>query len=248
MHGTAFRTKDGLSAIYDDGLGYGMVLDDESGGYWRLDRASLAILRDASPSSPEVAEVGDLASGGHGEDRVDALRHAGLLVSPGSLVRAEQADGGEPALVAKMTQVYAGDTQELPSAVRVLEYALVNIRFVAEIRLRGWLPVRRRRIDGRGAGPMDQPSERLLLRTAEELLACMRVAALFPWTGRSCIPRALTAYEVLRRRGLSPRLVVGAYVEPFEPHIWVECGDQIVDSGHIDFSVMRFEPLSTLAL
>ncbi|MFT4251162.1 MAG: lasso peptide biosynthesis B2 protein [Caulobacter sp.] len=245
MSGEAFRAKPGLFAIYDAGLARGVVLDDQDGQYWSLDRDMLAFLRAlAGRRACAMGELERLARSWPCAD-IAMLLSVGLVepcVSTPQAMEAPRSMAPPPALDAHPSP-HVSHPHRLPSAWAVLEYVWLNFRFQLEIRLGGWRPVRERRAilaPARPRGPRS-PEERV-----EEALAAMRLAALVPLVSKRCIPRALTAFEFLRRRGLSPVLVVGGYVEPFEPHIWTEVNGQAVDSGHIDFSLDVFIPLPDL--
>lgn len=244
MSDCVFHAKPELSAIFDPTLEAGIVLDDDDGDYWRLDLPTLALLQSLAMMGP--ASVEDLRTHGH----ADADRTLDNLCSIG-LVRC-----GPPRRDARLARPrHRGKSQplrrngqdlpELPAKTSVLLYVLLNLRFQLEVLFCKWKPLRSRRTLCLPSADGTSEDERA---AAEHVIACMRIASTVPLVSRSCIPRALTAFELLRRRGLAPRLVVGAYVEPFEPHVWAECGDEAIDSGHMDFSLQVFAPLREVEL
>lgn len=244
MNDCVFHAKAALSAIYDPALGLGIVLDDEDGDYWRLERATLATLRDLAALG--AGTVADLEARGHNDARASlesltAIRLVGAG-SPSPTSPTEQARHlGKP----RSFRLPSPGRRGLPAAVAVVRYVLLNLRFQLETLARKWHPIRRRRWLGTPNVDGDPAQDRA---AAEYVIACMRIASAIPLVSRSCIPRALTAFELLRHWGLKPRLVVGAYVEPFEPHVWAECGQEVTDSGHMDFSLQVFVPLRELDL
>lgn len=65
-------------------------------------------------------------------------------------------------------------------------------------------------------------------------LATGRIAAAFasmPLSFRKagqCLPRALAAYALSRRAGVSPTLVFGVRLQPFAAHCWVQFGPNVI--------------------
>lgn len=58
-----------------------------------------------------------------------------------------------------------------------------------------------------------------------------------PWMNAHCLPRALAAHAMLRRRGIASRLCIGVTREAHEltAHAWVEIGnDKIVGGAGAD--------------
>lgn len=240
MSGAAYHTKAGLSAIFDSSLGYGMLLDDTTGTYWKLDRAALSLLHAFSSAhegaSSTLEADGCLTRG----STLESLLDAGLMKQGHGQVLRTDTRVEDETFDPKISQTCLGLSHDMPSVLRLLEYYWLNVRFRLEVAFSGWRPVRLRKSI---PSLIQRRDETLLLTTVEEILSCMRIATALPLTSRDCIPRALAAFEICRRRGLTPRLVVGSYVVPFEPHIWVECGDQTIDNGCADFSLERFVPL-----
>lgn len=67
-------------------------------------------------------------------------------------------------------------------------------------------------------------SARIAITPAQCADAIRRAARVVPSAG--CLPRALAAYCLLRRAGMTPALMLGARFDPahrFEAHAWVEC-------------------------
>ena len=54
-----------------------------------------------------------------------------------------------------------------------------------------------------------------------------------PWLGSSCLPQALAAQAMLRRRGISSRLCLGVAQDEgnLAAHAWVEVGKEVVIGG-----------------
>lgn len=46
---------------------------------------------------------------------------------------------------------------------------------------------------------------------------------------QDCLPKSVTAWHLLRLRGLPAKLCFGVRKFPFNAHAWVECGDWIFD-------------------
>jgi Transglutaminase-like superfamily len=54
-----------------------------------------------------------------------------------------------------------------------------------------------------------------------------------PWMRASCLPRALAAQAMLRRRGVASRLCLGAARDggALAAHAWIELGDEVIVGG-----------------
>jgi hypothetical protein len=55
----------------------------------------------------------------------------------------------------------------------------------------------------------------------------------WPWTQALCLPRALAAHAMLRRRGIASRLCLGVKRDgdALDAHAWVEIGDDRIVGG-----------------
>jgi hypothetical protein len=73
--------------------------------------------------------------------------------------------------------------------------------------------------------------------TADADTRIARIAASFASTALSfrkadqCLPRALAAWALCRRIGVSPAIVLGVRLEPFAAHCWVQWNDAVVVGG-----------------
>lgn len=246
MNDETYHMNPSLFAIYDAELETGVVLNEDRGLYWRLDRMSLSILkRLATRGASTLADL-NREQGSDLSSAVGELENIGLVVrGPRDYVPASRCEPNQ-AWKTAVSPKHVAKHDILPSFLMVAEYVATNVCIRVILAIHRWAPVRKRRAAMReGSNKLGTTLQREI---AEEIIACMRIASPIPLVSRSCIPRALTAYEMLRRRDFPARLVIGAYVEPFEPHIWVSCGDEVIDSGHIDFSLDVFVPLPELAL
>lgn len=58
----------------------------------------------------------------------------------------------------------------------------------------------------------------------------LRTATRYYWRrGLDCLPRSLTLYLLLRRRGVPATLRIGVKRYPFGAHAWVECLGEVLD-------------------
>ena len=103
----------------------------------------------------------------------------------------------------------------LREAAVMLVAARLAVRFVSPARLFAWAA---------------RPPRRLHRFAAEETSwvswAVEHVGAM-PWINAGCLPRALAAQAMLRRRGIASRLCLGVAREAggIGAHAWVEVGD-----------------------
>ena len=82
----------------------------------------------------------------------------------------------------------------------------------------------------RGAGSATGSAARP--RLAERTLAAVRTATRYYWRRRpDCLPRAMTIYLLLRRRGVPATLRIGVKRYPFGAHAWVECPGGVLDDS-----------------
>lgn len=84
------------------------------------------------------------------------------------------------------------------------------------------------------------PPHRLVERTME----AVRTATRYYWRRRlDCLPRALTIYVLLRRRGVPATLHIGVKRYPFGAHAWVQCLGEVLDDSTDDW---RHEPYTSI--
>ncbi len=132
-----------------------------------------------------------------------------------------------------------------PALRLVLHYALLNYWYRTALRLRGWAPVwavRSRQLtdsvrlftDDYSTGNAARPE------VIEEVIAATRLACVFPWVRPRCTQHSLALHHLLSKMGYSPKLVIGAKVLPFEPHMWVELNGYRIDSGVDEQSLDEF--------
>ena len=77
-------------------------------------------------------------------------------------------------------------------------------------------------------------------RTVRRALEAVRAATRYYYRRRlDCLPRALTLYLLLRRRGVPATLHIGVKRYPFGAHAWVECLGEVLDDTTDDW---RHEP------
>lgn len=82
----------------------------------------------------------------------------------------------------------------------------------------------------------DRPPRRINRFAGDEanwIAWAVATAAAKPWTKALCLPRALAAHAMLRRRGIASRLCIGVAREQggLAAHAWVEVGKQKIDAG-----------------
>ena len=91
---------------------------------------------------------------------------------------------------------------------------------------------------GRVAAPTAQ--ERLVRRS---LLAVHTATRYYYRRRLDCLPRALTLYVLLRRRGVLATLCIGVKRYPFGAHAWVECLGQVLDDSSGDWQHEPYVPI-----
>lgn len=118
----------------------------------------------------------------------------------------------------------------LREATVMLIAARFAVRFVAPARVFTWAgrPPRRRR--------------RFATDEARWVSWAVETLGARPWTRALCLPRALAAHAMLRRRGIASRLCVGVKRSrgALDAHAWVELGgDKIVGGAEAgDFTCL----------
>ena len=58
-----------------------------------------------------------------------------------------------------------------------------------------------------------------------------------------CLPRAMTIYLLLRRRGVPATLCIGVKRYPFAAHAWVECLGDVIDDSRDDWQQEPYVPI-----
>ncbi len=90
----------------------------------------------------------------------------------------------------------------------------------------------------RGSATVAAPASQR--RTVRRTVAAVRTATRYYYRRRlDCLPRALTLYLLLRRRGVPAMLHIGVKRYPFGAHAWVECLGEVLDDATDDW---RHEP------
>lgn len=119
----------------------------------------------------------------------------------------------------------------LREAVVTIILARFAVRFVPSTRLFSWVDRPPRRIN------------RFAANEAEWVLWAVENAGARPWMNALCLPRALAAHAMLRRRGIASRLCLGVAREGREltAHAWVEVGENKIVS---DPEIGRFTRLA----
>jgi hypothetical protein len=109
----------------------------------------------------------------------------------------------------------------LREAAVMLVLARLAVRFVSPARIFAWA---------------DRPPRRIRRFAVDEIgwvsWAVENLGAK-PWMNALCLPRALAAYAMLRRRGIASRLCLGVARDrgALSAHAWVEIGDDKIVGG-----------------
>src|SRR6476660_1046559 len=100
--------------------------------------------------------------------------------------------------------------------------ARLAVRFVPSTRLFSWVDRPPRRINSFAANE------------AEWVCSSVQNAGARPWMKALCLPRALAAHAMLRRRGIASRLCLGVARSggAFAAHAWIEVGEERIIGGH----------------
>lgn len=81
-------------------------------------------------------------------------------------------------------------------------------------------------------------------RTVPRIVEAVRKATRYYYRRRrDCLPRALTIYVLLRRRGVPATLRIGVKRFPFGAHAWVECLGEVLDDSTDDWRHERYVPI-----
>ena len=109
----------------------------------------------------------------------------------------------------------------LREAAVMIVLARLAVRFIPPSRIFSWADRPPRRVN-RFAGD-----------EANWIAWAVQTVAAKPWINALCLPRALAALAMLRRRGIPSRLCLGVAREQsgLVAHAWVEVGKQKIDTG-----------------
>lgn len=98
-----------------------------------------------------------------------------------------------------------------------------------QLRAKRW--IRRRPLANilRGIPSPTMPAARQLDEAALQAIAGAFVtSAMFLRAADQCLPRAIAAARLCRRRGLDVAMILGVRLHPFAAHSWVQSGDAVV--------------------
>ncbi len=80
--------------------------------------------------------------------------------------------------------------------------------------------------------------------TVDRILEAVRTATRYYFRRRlDCLPRSLTIYLLLRRRGIPVSFHIGVKRYPFGAHAWVECLGEVLDDSA---NTWRHEPYTPI--
>ena len=80
--------------------------------------------------------------------------------------------------------------------------------------------------------------------TVDRILEAVRTATRYYFRRRlDCLPRSLTIYVLLRRRGIPASFHIGVKRYPFGAHAWVECLGEVLDDSA---NTWRHEPYTPI--
>jgi hypothetical protein len=90
----------------------------------------------------------------------------------------------------------------------------------------------------------DRPPRRINRFAGDEanwIAWAVETAAVKPWINALCLPRALAAHAMLRRRGIASRLCLGLARKEsgLAAHAWVEVGKQKINIGSTEAGYVR---------
>jgi transglutaminase superfamily protein len=90
----------------------------------------------------------------------------------------------------------------------------------------------------------DRPPRRINRFAGDEanwIAWAVETAAVKPWINALCLPRALAAHAMLRRRGIASRLCLGIARKEsgLAAHAWVEVGKQKINVGSTEAGYAR---------
>ena len=107
-------------------------------------------------------------------------------------------------------------------AAVALMLARLAVRLLPTERIVAWASQPPRRPDRFAAAVAAEPISRMVDRVGAR-----------PWMQAACLPRALAAQAMLRRRGVASRLCLGTARESdkLAAHAWLELGDEVIVGG-----------------
>jgi Transglutaminase-like superfamily len=117
----------------------------------------------------------------------------------------------------------------LREAAVMIVLARLAVRFIPPARIFSWA---------------DRPPRRINRFAADEanwIAWAVQTAAAKPGINALCLPRALAAHAMLRRRGIASRLCLGVArgQSGLAAHAWVEVGKQKIDAGGVEAGYAR---------
>jgi hypothetical protein len=119
----------------------------------------------------------------------------------------------------------------LREATIMIILARLAIRFIPPARLYSW------------AGRPPRRINRFAYDEAKWISWAVETIGSKPWMNALCLPRALAAHAMLRRRGITSRLCLGVAREGHElaAHAWIEIGENSIG---VDPEIGRFTRLA----
>ncbi len=66
-------------------------------------------------------------------------------------------------------------------------------------------------------------------KSVERICAAVDLACIWYWKEARCLQRSATTTCLLKRHGVTARMVIGAQRLPFKAHAWVEVNGQVVN-------------------
>lgn len=99
-------------------------------------------------------------------------------------------------------------------------------------------------VDWLGLRTVDATSLAVRQRTYRRVRDVVRTASRYYYRRRlDCLPCAMTAYILLRWRGVPATLRIGVKRYPFGAHAWVECLGEVLDDSHDDWQHEPYVPI-----
>lgn len=99
-------------------------------------------------------------------------------------------------------------------------------------------------VDGWGRRSVDAAPSAAQRATVRRVLEAVRIATRYYCRWRlDCLPRAMTIYLLLRRRGVPATLRIGVKRYPFAAHAWVECLGEVLDNSRDDWKHEPYVPI-----
>lgn len=132
-----------------------------------------------------------------------------------------------------------------PLWMLVCEFALANLLFQANLRIRGWKQVVAPIRLTQPVSTIEEEVRTLATPSAivEHLLAAASLAYGLPCVSSLCAPVACSFYRMLKRRGYPCSLEIGSPPAPLWPHIWVEMDGYVIDTTHYHYEESRYRPM-----